>query len=93
MFEPRQTLMFFIYAVILFALLPIVQYEVYQATTLYDSRGSFFIWVRVFLSGPLLINFGALLLLIYKQWVHKLFAIIALVVAIYWLAVLYRELF
>lgn len=56
------------YAAILFAFIPVVRYFYFLLFDPYTRESSFFISVRVYLSAPLMIFAGIILLLFYKNY-------------------------
>jgi hypothetical protein len=87
----RIYLLYFIYGVILFALFPLLQFEIYKATDTYEKADPFFIWFRIFFSGPLLLFLGIALIALFKDRVHKIFGFISIIIGVYWLILLIKD--
>ena len=87
----RSYLVYLIYIIVLFSLLPIIQFEIYKATSSYAKANSFFIWFRIFLSSPLLIILGIVLITIYENRINKFFGCCSVIIGVYWLIVLSKD--
>lgn len=73
-----------LYFITCLALFPILQFEYFRFTPAYDQASSFWVWFRIFFSGPLLLTVGATLLFLLKGK-HRVFGIICLFIGLYWI--------
>jgi len=83
-------LLYILYPLILLALYPVVEFEIYKYTHAHESVSSFSYWFRILFSGPLLIAVGILLVWFYKG-IHKLVGIVSVAIGVYWLVMLSRD--
>ena len=80
------------YIAILFAFIPVVRYFYFLFFDPYTRELSFFINVRVYLSAPLLIFSGIILLLFYKRYA-KYVGWASLIVGLFFLGILIKAIF
>ena len=73
-----------LYLIAFLALFPILQFEYFRFTPVYDQATSFWVWFRIFLSGPLMLAIGTTLVFLLKGK-HRVFGIICLLVGLYWI--------
>jgi len=69
-------------------LIPIIRYLIVFVWTTNPDAEDYFVFVRLFLSAPILIALGVLLSLLFKGIVHRLFGVIFLLIGILWIIVL-----
>lgn len=85
----KKNLLYVLVLVICFAIYPILRYnyEVFFHPDFVESE--FFVYVRVLASGPLLFLCGIVLFAAYRSWI---FGSLCIVTAIWWLALVARDL-
>lgn len=66
MIDIKKYVLFFIYALILFAMYPILRYFYFLTLAPYTLESKFFVEMRVYWSAPILIVFGLILIVWYK---------------------------
>lgn len=77
-----------IYLVLIFSLVPIIQWLIIYARDISDHDfGKWYHYMviyRIFLSGPALILSGVCLMLIGERWIHRIVGIFSFLIGIYW---------
>ena len=80
-----------LYLIACLALFPILQFEYFRLTPTLDQASPFWVSFRVFFSGPLLLIVGIILLFMLNSNKHKFSGIIFLLVALYWIIGIIKE--
>ena len=81
----RKLFSYLIYPLILISLFPIIQFEVYKRSSIVEGAHPFWIVFRIFFSGPILLLCGLILVIIYRERIHKIAGGLSLIVGCYWL--------
>ena len=87
-FQRPLTIQLFIYSVILILLYPIVAHMLMYEFDIFKDKlphGPFWLFVQIFLSGPLLILGGLVLFIKGKPIGNRVVGIILFIIGIYWL--------
>jgi hypothetical protein len=84
----RSLLLLIIYLLAGIFLIPIIWYLLVFVWTTNPDAQDYFVAARVFLSAPMLIFLGTLLILVFQGRVHRLFGAILLFIGILWILAL-----
>jgi len=95
-----KSILMITYGLALVALYSLIQLEYFSSTLKHESTKGYWaaylssLWdyFRVVFSGPILLVTGVVLLLKYKNYIHKLFGCISLTGGLYWAIKLYDAL-
>jgi hypothetical protein len=89
---PRKSTILLIYGLAFVALFPLIQFEYFKSTLSHENPYGFWFTFRVVFSGPILLIIGPILLLKYKNYIHKIFGCISVIGGLYWGVKLYEAL-
>lgn len=80
----RSSLLIIAYILIFLSLYPIIEFEYFRYTEEYEQVSTFSYWFRIFLSGPILIVIGVLLIWKTMKF-HRAIGLISFIIGIYWI--------
>ena len=82
---------FLIYLLILISLFSIIQFEVYKRSSILEGVHPFWIFFRIFFSGPLLLLCALTLIFFYRDRIHKIFGGLSLIAGCYWTYLVFKD--
>jgi uncharacterized Tic20 family protein len=86
----KLSLSFVIYALILLAIFPLIQFEYYKSTPAFDSASPFWVSFRVSYSPLILITCGLVLIFKYTRG-HKILGCISVLIGIYYVVIIIKD--
>ena len=86
--------LFLLYLLSIIVLYPVIaQVLMYQIGCLVDKlpHGQIWVFIQIFISGPILLLIGSMLLVKYKGVLNKIFGTVSVIIAIFWVNILISD--